>query len=124
MGLSAALLVAVLLEVGLLCRPFEYNWNKYIPGTCGNTTQAYEAVGILNLFADLTIIILPMPVLWRLQLPVAKKVALTFVFGVGILYDVLFLTPLFLAMTIFGLLSPQDLYREHTPNSFSIGMAD
>ena len=45
MGLSAALLVAVLLEIGLLCRPFEYNWNKYIPGTCGNTTQAYEAVG-------------------------------------------------------------------------------
>nr|ANM86380.1 hypothetical protein [Cladonia uncialis subsp. uncialis]AUW31253.1 hypothetical protein [Cladonia uncialis subsp. uncialis] len=85
MGLSMVLLVAVLLEVGLLCRPFEYNWNKYIPGTCEDSTQAYEAVGILNLITDLTIVILPMPVLWKLQLPVAKKVALTFMFGVGVL---------------------------------------
>ena len=101
MGLSAALLVAVLLEVGLLCRPFEYNWNKYIPGICGDTTQAYEAVGILNLITDLTIIILPMPVLWKLQLPVAKKVALT-MFGVGVLYDCLFFTSPIFILTIFG----------------------
>ena len=100
MGLSAVLLVSVLLEVGLLCRPFEYNWNKYIPGTCGDTTQAYEAVGILNLMTDLTIVILPMPVLWKLQLPVAKKVALTFMFGVGVLYDCLSLTPPLLALTV------------------------
>lgn len=101
MGLSMVLLVAVPLEVGLLCRPFEYNWNKYIPGTCGDTTQAYEAVGILNLMTDLKIVILPMPVLWKLQLPVAKKVALTFMLGVGVLCDCPFLTPPSFAFSIF-----------------------
>ena len=78
--------MAVFMEAVVLCRPIAYTWDKSIDGTCGNATQAYEAVGIINLITDLAIIILPMPLLWQLQLPLAKKVALTAIFGIGIVY--------------------------------------
>ena len=78
--------IAVLMEAVVLCRPIAYAWDKSIEGTCGNATKAYEAVGILNLFIDIAIIILPMPSLWRLQLPFAKKVGLTAIFGIGFMY--------------------------------------
>lgn len=86
MALSISYDIAVFFEAVLLCRPLAYTWNKSVPnGNCGNTTLAYEAVGILNLLTDLAIIILPMPLLWSLNLPAAKKLALTAIFGVGIM---------------------------------------
>ena len=78
--------IAVFMEAVVLCRPIAYTWDKSIEGTCGNSTKAYEAVGILNLFIDLAIIILPMPSLWRLQLPFAKRVGLTAIFGIGFVH--------------------------------------
>lgn len=86
MAMSVSYAVSVLLQNIFLCRPIAKNWDKTISGSCGNTTQAYEAFGIINLLIDLAIVILPMPLLWGLQLPVPKKVALTAIFGVGFLY--------------------------------------
>lgn len=86
MFFSISYSMAVFMEAVVLCRPIAYTWDKSIDGTCGNATQAYEAVGIINLITDLAIIILPMPLLWQLQLPLAKKVALTAIFGIGIVY--------------------------------------
>ena len=68
----------------LVCQPLEFNWNSTIEGHCGNRTTALEAVGILNLITDFFIFLLPMPVLWGLQLPVGKKIGLTATFGIGI----------------------------------------
>lgn len=44
------------------------------------------AGGILNLILDVTVILLPMPMLWGLQIKRGKKWALTGVFGLGALY--------------------------------------
>ena len=101
MGLSVAYGFAVLLEskysIGacvvvtkqssalLICKPIAYNWDTTIEGgSCANQTQAFEAVGILNLLTDIAIIILPMPWLWTLQLPISKKLGLTAIFGIGV----------------------------------------
>lgn len=70
----------------LLCQPFAYNWNDMRHGHCGNIRQAGEAGAIANLLIDFITILLPMPQLWRLQLPVAKRLALTGIFGVGLVY--------------------------------------
>ena len=86
MAMSVSYAVSVLLQNIFLCRPIAKNWDKTISGSCGNTIQAYEAFGIINLLIDLAIVILPMPLLWGLQLPIAKKVALTAIFGVGFVY--------------------------------------
>lgn len=86
MAISLSYAVSVLFQNIFLCRPIARNWDKTITGSCGNTTQAYEAFGIINLIIDLAIVILPMPLLWGLQLPIAKRVALTAIFGVGFVY--------------------------------------
>ena len=53
---------------------------------CGNSQAMYSACASSDLGLDVIVISLPMPILWRLQLPIVKKIALTFVFGVGFLY--------------------------------------
>lgn len=77
--------VAVILEALLICIPIRYNWDKSIDGHCGNSYAAYMSVAIVDLMAELSVIILPMPYVWSLQLPVGKKIALTFIFGLGIM---------------------------------------
>lgn len=68
------------------CKPFAFNWNKELPhGTCIDTSKFYTAQTILGVFFDVVVVALPMPMLWGLQMRVQKKVALTCIFGVGLL---------------------------------------
>lgn len=86
MGVSIGYLIMVILEAFLLCRPVAYSWNKLRRGKCGDERKVYLSSGIVNLIIDVVIVILPMPMLWGLQLGLAKKLALTFIFGVGALW--------------------------------------
>lgn len=52
-------------------------------GHCGDQIALYMTGGIFNLILDVTVVVLPMPMLWGLQMPRGKKVALTGVFGLG-----------------------------------------
>lgn len=85
MLVGVAYCAAVILEALLICIPVRYNWDKSIDGHCGNSYAAYVSVAIVDLIAELSVIILPMPYVWSLQLPVGKKIALTFIFGIGIM---------------------------------------
>ena len=76
MSLSILYGVMVLLMAFLLCRPFASNWNPAIKGHCADRSAAYLAQGVINLALDFFIIILPLPVLWRLQMPMHKKIGL------------------------------------------------
>ncbi|RYC57891.1 hypothetical protein CHU98_g8303 [Xylaria longipes] len=83
--LTAALIVAVIFESFFLCRPFAYTWDKTIKGgVCGSSTNAYLAIAITNLIIDLSVVALPMPVLWQLQMPTRKKVAVSAILGFGL----------------------------------------
>ena len=86
MGLTGAYLAMVILEAFLLCTPVALNWDAFATGTCVDTRLAFTIAGIVNLVIDATVIALPMPKLWHLQMPLAKKVGLTFIFGIGALY--------------------------------------
>ncbi|PHH64773.1 hypothetical protein CDD81_4035 [Ophiocordyceps australis] len=82
--LTVALLIAVLFESFFLCRPFAYTWDKTIPGVCGSTQDAYLAIAIVNLVTDLSVVALPMPILWRLKLPQRKKIAISAILSLGL----------------------------------------
>lgn len=82
---GVAYCAAAILEALLICIPIRYNWDKRIDGHCGNSYAAYVSVAIVDLIAELSVIMLPMPYVWTLQLPVGKKIALTFIFGIGIM---------------------------------------
>ncbi|KAI9664396.1 MAG: hypothetical protein M1831_002329 [Alyxoria varia] len=50
------------------CHPVEKNWVKDMPGHCVNTVAANIAYGFGHMSSDLIIAILPLPMIWRLQL--------------------------------------------------------
>ena len=86
-GFNLAFFVSTILSSVLICRPFAYNWNKLIPGgTCGNEKSLDLYLGIFNLLLDVCVVVLPMPVLWGLQMAFNKKLMLSGMFGLGIVY--------------------------------------
>ena len=66
-ALSISLMLAVVLATMLMCRPLSYNWDKSEKGTCGHKTALYIGGGIANLLVDVSLVVLPMPMLWSLQ---------------------------------------------------------
>ena len=87
MILIGALLIAVIFGTFFICRPFAYAWDKTIDGgQCGDTTKYYLAIGIVNMIIDLSIVLLPMPILWKLQMPTNKKLAVSGILMLGLLY--------------------------------------
>ena len=85
-GLNTAFALAVVLQTFLICQPLEFNWNRAAPGgSCGNQMGANMAIGIINIIIDVIIVCLPMPLVWSLKMAKGKKVALSLIFGMGIL---------------------------------------
>ena len=72
----------------LICRPINYRWGLNSVGSCGDQKALDMDIAILNLLLDVVVVVLPLPVLWRLPLARGKKAALTFMFGIGITYGI------------------------------------
>ena len=83
MMLTTVYIVFIIISAFTICQPFSYFWDKSQNGHCGNQIALYMAGGIFNLLLDMTVVALPMPMLWGLQMATGKKVALTGVFGLG-----------------------------------------
>ena len=43
----------------------------------------YSGIASTDLVVDVIVIVFPMPILWNLQMKMAKKIALTFIFALG-----------------------------------------
>lgn len=86
MAFVAALQLAVILGTLLLCKPLAYSWNKLIPGGhCGDATENYLAIGVVNMVIDFAIVLLPMPILYGLQMSARNKVAIMGILSLGLL---------------------------------------
>ncbi|KAI0486179.1 hypothetical protein F4859DRAFT_469347 [Xylaria cf. heliscus] len=84
MLLTAAYWTMVFLESFILCKPVQYTWDKSIPnGTCYNERIAYLVAAIVNLIIDAIIVVLPMPLLFRLQLTLPKRLGVVAMFSLG-----------------------------------------
>ncbi|KAK8055137.1 hypothetical protein PG993_000364 [Apiospora rasikravindrae] len=83
MCLVVAFYIAALFSDVFICIPPRKSWNPEAPGRCGNSSILYKALASTDTVMDVIIILLPMPMLWGLQLVTSKKVALTFIFGLG-----------------------------------------
>lgn len=72
----------------LICQPLSYRWDRLIGGSgfCGDQKSLDLFIGIFNLLLDVTVVVLPMPILWGLKMPVGKRVMLTGMFGMGTAY--------------------------------------
>lgn len=90
-AISTGLLVvlywaASILTIALLCRPINVNWNRTITGTCGNLRKTEFASAGFNMGIDLLVVLLPMPVVWKLQMSKEKKFGVTAAFTLGMMY--------------------------------------
>ncbi|KAI1758255.1 hypothetical protein F4782DRAFT_477152 [Xylaria castorea] len=82
---TVAYLVATTITWFATCRPLRFNWElgPDVLQHCGNLPLKFLLSAVFNLVLDVSILILPMPVLWALRMSTRKKVAITFVFGLG-----------------------------------------
>ena len=78
-------LTATILATCLICTPLAYNWDYTIPGgSCGNAKAYATYTAALNLLLDFIVVILPMHILWGLQMATRRKVAVSAMFSMGL----------------------------------------
>lgn len=68
------------------CIPLEAAWTPGLHGKCINDREMCTAVGMLHIVFDSLILFLPIPLIWKLRIPNSARIAITLLFGVGILY--------------------------------------
>ncbi|KAJ5980618.1 hypothetical protein N7481_007916 [Penicillium waksmanii] len=67
------------------CVPVAKFWNHDLPGHCLNFEAVWFFNASMNILTDVILLVLPMPLLVKLQLPRTQKIALMGVFAIGIL---------------------------------------
>jgi hypothetical protein len=65
------------------CNPIPRAFNKLIEGTCINNAQFWYANAGFSIATDLLILLMPMPLVYQLQIPRIQKIALFIVFTLG-----------------------------------------
>lgn len=69
-----------------MCAPFEKQWHPMVEGHCISAYKVFIWSGFPSIIADLMIIILPLPLIWRLQTTINQKLGLTATFLTGSMY--------------------------------------
>lgn len=73
------------------CVPIALNWNITIKGGhCIDRFKLAVAFNALNVITDVLLWTLPIPVVWNLQMRIRHKIEVLSVFGVGLMYVVIF----------------------------------
>lgn len=88
MVLLSAFGVAVVIDDLLACRPLSKMWKPLQPGVCENPFVSLVALSSCNMATDLILILLPMPMIWGLQMATRRKIGLTIIFALGLMYAV------------------------------------
>ncbi|ROW15361.1 hypothetical protein VPNG_02377 [Cytospora leucostoma] len=69
------------------CSPIKANWDVFGETTssykCINPLPMYYSVAVLDTFIDLLILAVPQPLVWKLQMPMRRKIAVSLVFLLG-----------------------------------------
>ena len=86
MGLTVAFCFAYFFVILFQCHPIAFYWDPTIPnGSCENQTQIFLASACLNLVLDVIIVLMPIPLVWSLQMSTLRKAAVTAIFGMSIM---------------------------------------
>lgn len=75
--------VFCVLSATLQCIPVTKAWNERLLGHCLDTYRWWLNGGIVNIIIDVSILVLPMPLLWKLKMDRSRILLLAFVFICG-----------------------------------------
>ncbi|CAG8061293.1 unnamed protein product [Penicillium salamii] len=67
------------------CIPTEKAWHPMIEGGCMNLSKFYYGLQIPNIATDAIILVMPMPIVWKLPISKAQKTGLSAIFVLGVL---------------------------------------
>lgn len=66
------------------CSPIHYFWDRMpIGGQCIDVQRFFTGQSVVNIITDAVLLALPLPLIWRLQLPLGQKLGLSAVFLLG-----------------------------------------
>ncbi|TVY36494.1 hypothetical protein LOCC1_G008207 [Lachnellula occidentalis] len=73
---SAVTYIAVFLELFLHCTPIQKNWQikPYAGDKCTLTVASYTLGAVLNVGTDLGILVIPIPIIWKVKIPLGRKI--------------------------------------------------
>lgn len=86
MVLVIAFGIGIVVSDLLTCRPLAKYWDPLRSGVCESPLGSLIAISGCNVAMDLTIVLLPMPMVWGLQMTTRRKIELTITFALGFLY--------------------------------------
>lgn len=82
-GFIVVYTVAQVLLIIFQCKPISRTWNPAIPAKCINISTPNTAIAALNVATDFATLTLPLPLIWRLQLPTTQKLQVSGIFLLG-----------------------------------------
>ncbi|KAI0011599.1 hypothetical protein F4779DRAFT_626448 [Xylariaceae sp. FL0662B] len=81
---NCCLYVATIISTNFACTPRERIWSRYIRGTCIDTDTLNLFNTVFHLVFDLTMLLLPHRIIWKLSLSNSQKIGVSTVFSVGV----------------------------------------
>ncbi|KAF2869202.1 hypothetical protein BDV95DRAFT_578592 [Massariosphaeria phaeospora] len=76
--------LAELLLSSTVCKPFSAQWNPAIMRAhCGDLSAMYTYITVPSILTDVVMLVLPLSVVWKLQVSVATKIGLVATFLIG-----------------------------------------
>ncbi|KAK4499409.1 hypothetical protein PRZ48_009923 [Zasmidium cellare] len=78
--------IAMFLTISLSCSPIRLNWQvqPLPPAHCTLRSQNFIVCTTLNCLTDAALLCVPLPLLWKLRIPVRKRITLSILLGSGI----------------------------------------
>lgn len=67
----------------LICDPIEKQWRPSVPGHCHSITVLWLSSSMSSVVIDLILLLLPLPMLWRLQMKRSRRILIMAVFACG-----------------------------------------
>ena len=68
------------------CLPLNYIWDRSVKGYCLDIPLAATILAVFNVLTDVIILVMPMPMLWKLQMKKREKLQIMGMFLLGGLY--------------------------------------
>lgn len=84
--------IGITVTLALVCRPIQAFWDSGVKGDCLDLVKFTYFTNISNLITDIWIFLMPVPVIWHLQLQTKKKLLLCLIFSIGLAYVLHMLT--------------------------------
>lgn len=83
--------ITIIVTIAVACRPLSFFWLKYTDpttakGVCIDVPTFFFGNGIGAMLIDVIILCMPIPIIYRLQMPLSQKIAVMGILLLGSLY--------------------------------------